>query len=46
MRLFGESDGFIYELNSFWDLIKFILAKIFGTIIGFAILIGLLFLFF
>lgn len=46
MRFFAESDGFIFELRSLWDLIKFIFAKIIGTIIGIGILVGALFLFF
>ena len=38
MRFFEEHNGFIWEYNGIGDYFKAILARVIGSIIGFAIL--------
>lgn len=45
MRFFSEQMGFIFEFNSLWDYVKFIIGRILGTIIFFGtIILGLMIL--
>ncbi len=44
MRFYEEWGGFIWEYNSLWDYIESIIARVLGTVIGFTIVVGGLYL--
>lgn len=43
MRFFQEYNGFIFEFNSLAEFFKALLWRLFGTIVGIIIFIGILF---
>ena len=43
MRFFKDFNGFLYEFNSWGEYLRFLLGRLLGTIIGIAILVGLLY---
>lgn len=44
MRFYQEYGGFIWEFNSLGEYLKAVLARIIGTLLGIAILVGGFFL--
>ena len=44
MRFFKEFNGFLFEFNSLGEYLRFLLGRLLGTIIGIAVLFGMLYL--